>query len=127
MFNRFISIHNSKLQSIIEGSQGGNSRKNMKLKPQRTLLAGWFTGSCSASFLIEPKAACLGMEPPTVGKALPHPLMIKTIPYRPAQSQLLSFQVTVGCVELTAKANKTAIILGQQNTEKNIIFMGISQ
>lgn len=82
MFNRFVSIHSSKLQSIIEGSLRGKSSRNMRLKPWRTLLAGWFIDSCSASFFIQPKAICLGMMPPAVGEALQHPLMIKTILYR---------------------------------------------
>jgi hypothetical protein len=52
------------------------------------------------------------MVPPTVGKALLHPLIIKTIPYRLAHKPFLSFQVTVGCVQLLVRAPRIAITLG---------------
>lgn len=69
--------------SLREQTWGQNSnRKLMAERHRRALLAGSLSGSGLVSFLKETRVTCLGNVLPTVGRALLHQLIIKTIPQR---------------------------------------------
>lgn len=55
--------HHSSCKDVNAGAQAGAEKQNHR----GILLTGSLTGSCSASFLIQPWPICLGMVPPTVG------------------------------------------------------------
>lgn len=70
--------------------------RNWKQKPMEEM---WLTalvpiGSCSVSIHIQSRLTCLGVAPPTVGRALLYPITIKNMPQRP--QRLPSPQVTLG-------------------------------
>ena len=74
---RIYSAYTSTWLFITKGSQDRNSnragtwRQELMQKPWRVLLTGLLPLPCSACFLIEPRPRSPGMEPPTMGWALP--------------------------------------------------------
>lgn len=69
---RLLSAYSSRSQTIIEGSQDGNSSRNQNRKLGGMHLTDLLSGLCSVIFPMQPKLTCPGMVQPTVGWALPH-------------------------------------------------------
>ena len=107
---RIYLVFTSRSQFISEGSQGRDSGEDSgeRIHGGR-LLSDALTGSGSARFPVQPRATSLGMVLPTVAWALlhqeniPHTSLVEAV-----LQQIPSFQVALGCVELSTKANQNS-------------------
>lgn len=103
----FISSHTFQSQSEAQGNGQRLKAGTGSNKHGRTSLLYRLTGSSLASFLPHPRLACQRMALPTLGLALSHQSIIKTISYRHIQRsvevEVPSSLVTLGCVKLIIK------------------------